>query len=224
MPRVGILHGFFQTATERQLARYPQLYSRIGFAHHYLPLGSKDIPQALAQHWSAQCPPPADRRRPRANGPMHSATSRPSSRPPPLSLSPPASTRRSVRSLPKPASGSGPSIATSRPARTSSWPSTGTRSKPSPKRVPHLLAEVGSPVAALGQWLDVFVDFLTKHGLAAALRSDSAGFYGLHAYFLDRLVPVCEQLLDAAENAGGEIRYARVSTSGRWVFFGFAVV
>lgn len=156
---------------------------------------------------------------------MHSATSRPSSRPPPLSLSPPASTRRSVRSLPKPASGSGPSIATSRPARTSSWPSTGTRSKPSPKRVPHLLAEVGSPVAALGQWLDVFVDFLTKHGLAAALRSDSAGFYGLHAYFLDRLVPVCEQLLDAAENAGGEIenaggeiRYARVSTSGRWVF------
>jgi len=79
-------------------------------------------------------------------------------------------------------------------------------------------------VAALGQWLDVFVDFLTKHGLAAALRSDSAGFYGLHAYFLDRLVPVCEQLLDAAENAGGEIRYARVSTSGPWVFFGFAVV
>lgn len=50
MPRVGILHGFFQTATERQLVRYPQLYSRIGFAHHYLPLDSKDIPQVLAQH------------------------------------------------------------------------------------------------------------------------------------------------------------------------------
>jgi len=28
---------------ERQLARYPQLYSRIGFAHHYLPLDAKDL-------------------------------------------------------------------------------------------------------------------------------------------------------------------------------------
>lgn len=68
---------------------------------------------------------------------------------------------------------------------------------------PHLLAVVDSPVAALRQWIDLFVDFLvTKHGLAAALRSDSAGFDGLHAYFLDRLVPVCAQLLDAAESAG----------------------
>jgi AcrR family transcriptional regulator len=68
---------------------------------------------------------------------------------------------------------------------------------------PHLLADVDSPVAALRQWVDLFVDFLvTKHGLAAALRSDSASFDGLHAYFLDRLVPVCAQLLDAAESAG----------------------
>src|SRR2546430_1738120 len=68
---------------------------------------------------------------------------------------------------------------------------------------PHLLADLDSPVAALRQWVDLFVDFLvTKHGLAAALRSDSAGFDGLHAYFLDRLVPVCAQLLDAAESAG----------------------
>ena len=37
------------------------------------------------------------------------------------------------------------------------------------------------------------------------LRSDEAAFQALHAYFLDRLVPVCGQLLDAAA-AAGEIR------------------
>ncbi|WP_344615865.1 helix-turn-helix domain-containing protein [Dactylosporangium salmoneum] len=62
------------------------------------------------------------------------------------------------------------------------------------------------PYAALVGWIDLFVDLLvTKHGLAAALRSDSAQFESLHAYFLDRLVPVCTRLLDAAA-AAGEIR------------------
>jgi AcrR family transcriptional regulator len=71
---------------------------------------------------------------------------------------------------------------------------------------PALLASAGSPLAALRQWIDLFVDFLvTKHGLANALRSDSTGFEALHAYFIDRLVPVCAQLLDAAVDAG-EIR------------------
>jgi AcrR family transcriptional regulator len=71
---------------------------------------------------------------------------------------------------------------------------------------PALLASSGSPHAALTRWVDLFVDFLiTKHGLAAALQSDSARFETLHAYFLDRLVPVCAQLLDAAVGAG-EIR------------------
>jgi AcrR family transcriptional regulator len=71
---------------------------------------------------------------------------------------------------------------------------------------PALLASSGSPHAALARWVDLFVDFLiTKHGLAAALQSDSARFETLHAYFLDRLVPVCAQLLDAAA-AAGEIR------------------
>jgi AcrR family transcriptional regulator len=71
---------------------------------------------------------------------------------------------------------------------------------------PALLATSGTPHAALGRWIDLFVDFLaTKHGLAAALQSDNAGFDTLHAYFLDRLVPVCAQLLDAAA-AAGEIR------------------
>lgn len=71
---------------------------------------------------------------------------------------------------------------------------------------PVLLANGGSPLAALGRWVNLFVDFLvTKHGLAAALQNDHVGFDALHAYFLDRLVPVCAQLLDAAAEAG-EIR------------------
>ncbi|NUK21881.1 TetR/AcrR family transcriptional regulator [Streptomyces lunaelactis] len=71
---------------------------------------------------------------------------------------------------------------------------------------PALLATSATPHAALGRWINLFVDFLvTKHGLAAVLQSDNAGFDTLHAYFLDRLVPVCTQLLDAAA-ASGEIR------------------
>jgi AcrR family transcriptional regulator len=71
---------------------------------------------------------------------------------------------------------------------------------------PSLLATSASPHAALGRWIDLFVDFLvTKHGLAAVLQPDNAGFDTLHAYFLDRLLPVCTQLLDAAAGAG-EIR------------------
>ncbi len=68
---------------------------------------------------------------------------------------------------------------------------------------PALLARGGSPHAALGQWVSLFVDFLvTKHGLAAVLQSDSVGFNALHTYFLERLVPVCAQLLAAAVEAG----------------------
>ncbi|MGX1909934.1 TetR/AcrR family transcriptional regulator [Streptomyces phaeochromogenes] len=71
---------------------------------------------------------------------------------------------------------------------------------------PALLASSQTPHAALAQWVDLFVDFLvTKHGLAAALQTDNAGFETLHSYFLDRLLPVCTQLLDAAA-ASGEIR------------------
>ena len=71
---------------------------------------------------------------------------------------------------------------------------------------PALLASAGSPLEALRQWVGLFVDFLvTKHGLANALQSEASGFDALHAYFLDRLVPVCTQLLDAAVSAG-EIR------------------
>ena len=71
---------------------------------------------------------------------------------------------------------------------------------------PVLLANASTPHAALTRWINLFVDLLiTKHGLAAALQSEDAAFETLHAYFLDRLVPVCAQLLDAAATAG-EIR------------------
>lgn len=71
---------------------------------------------------------------------------------------------------------------------------------------PALLASGATPYTALGRWIDLFVDFLvTKHGLAGVLQSDNAGFGALHAYFLDRLVPVCDDLLDAAAGSG-EIR------------------
>jgi AcrR family transcriptional regulator len=65
------------------------------------------------------------------------------------------------------------------------------------------LADAATPYAALARWIDLFVDLLvTKHGLAAALRPDSAQFEALHSYFLGRLVPVCTELLDAAAGSG----------------------
>ncbi|WP_436774266.1 TetR/AcrR family transcriptional regulator [Yinghuangia sp. YIM S09857] len=71
---------------------------------------------------------------------------------------------------------------------------------------PALLAAEPTPYAALERWTDLFVDFLvTKHGLAAAMQSDNAGFEALHAHFLDALVPVCAELLTAATESG-EIR------------------
>lgn len=70
---------------------------------------------------------------------------------------------------------------------------------------PALLGTSSTPHAALERWVDLFVDFLvTKHGLAAAMQGDGTGFETLHAYFLERLLPVCTQLLEAAA-ASGEI-------------------
>ena len=68
---------------------------------------------------------------------------------------------------------------------------------------PALLADCATPREALARWVEEFTGFLvTKHGLAAVLRSDQASFAALHAYFLDRLVPVCGELLAAAAAAG----------------------
>lgn len=68
---------------------------------------------------------------------------------------------------------------------------------------PALLADAASPFEALRRWVALFVDFLaTKHGLAAAMRNDPDGFSGLHALFLDRLVPVFDEILCAARDKG----------------------
>lgn len=60
-----------------------------------------------------------------------------------------------------------------------------------------------TPYAALRSWVARFADFLiTKHGLAEALQSDQAGFESLHAEFVERLLPVLDQLLKASAAAG----------------------
>jgi AcrR family transcriptional regulator len=66
--------------------------------------------------------------------------------------------------------------------------------------------ESETPLVALESWVDRFADFLTtKHGLAEALHSDQAGFHKLHDEFVERLLPVLEQLLSAC-SARGHIR------------------
>jgi len=36
---------------EKRLSRYPQLYSRVGFAHHYRPLQGGGLAFVLTRHW-----------------------------------------------------------------------------------------------------------------------------------------------------------------------------
>lgn len=67
---------------------------------------------------------------------------------------------------------------------------------------PALMASAPTPFAAVLQWLHQFVDFLgTKHGLAKVWQGDAAGFSALHDMFLQRLVPVLEDLLAAARES-----------------------
>ncbi|MEU7935722.1 TetR/AcrR family transcriptional regulator [Micromonospora echinofusca] len=58
-------------------------------------------------------------------------------------------------------------------------------------------------VDALDRWVAAFVDFLvTKHGLSVALGSEDPSLANLHALVLDELVPACETLLAASQEAG----------------------
>jgi DNA transposition AAA+ family ATPase len=37
---------------QRRLARYPQLYSRVGFAHEFRPLATDEVTSVVTNHWS----------------------------------------------------------------------------------------------------------------------------------------------------------------------------
>jgi AcrR family transcriptional regulator len=67
----------------------------------------------------------------------------------------------------------------------------------------HIPPAADTPYEVLRLWVNRFADFLvTKHGLAEALHSDQAGFESLHAEFVERLLPVLDQLLKASAAAG----------------------
>lgn len=62
------------------------------------------------------------------------------------------------------------------------------------------------PGEALARWMQRYVDFIAaKRGLAAALSSGDPAFESLPNYFLDRIHPALQGLLDAAAEAG-EVR------------------
>ena len=68
------------------------------------------------------------------------------------------------------------------------------------------LAEGHRPVAALTRWLRRFSSLLAaKRGLAGALHSEDSAFDELSAYFLRRLGPTLQALIDTAADAG-EVR------------------
>ncbi|WFU04622.1 TetR/AcrR family transcriptional regulator (plasmid) [Rhizobium sp. CB3171] len=68
-----------------------------------------------------------------------------------------------------------------------------------------LVAE-NPPGEALELWVKRYVDFITAHrGLASAFNSGDPAMEGLPAYFLERLGPLVQKLLDAAAT-NGQIR------------------
>jgi AcrR family transcriptional regulator len=62
-----------------------------------------------------------------------------------------------------------------------------------------VMARKYEPGEALARWMQRFVDFIaTKRGLAKALHSGEPAYNALPAYFVNRLKPALEGLLDAA--------------------------
>ncbi|MBB4482531.1 TetR/AcrR family transcriptional regulator [Rhizobium etli] len=69
-----------------------------------------------------------------------------------------------------------------------------------------VLAAEARPGEALERWVEGYVDFIAAHrGLAAAFNSGDPALEGLPAYFLERLGPLVQALLDAAA-VDGQIR------------------
>jgi AcrR family transcriptional regulator len=69
-----------------------------------------------------------------------------------------------------------------------------------------VLATEYEPGEALARWMQRYVDFISaKRGLAAALHSGNPAYDTLPAYFLKRLRPALQTLLEAA-TAAGEVR------------------
>ncbi|AYG64550.1 TetR/AcrR family transcriptional regulator [Rhizobium jaguaris] len=65
------------------------------------------------------------------------------------------------------------------------------------------LAAEYSPGEALEHWVERYVDFIAAHrGLAAAFNPGDPALEGLPVYFLERLGPWVQKLLDAAAAAG----------------------
>ncbi|AVA23944.1 TetR/AcrR family transcriptional regulator [Rhizobium sp. NXC24] len=68
------------------------------------------------------------------------------------------------------------------------------------------LAAKHPPGEALERWVEHYVEFIAAHrGLAAAFNSGDQALEGLPAYFLERLGPLVQNLLDAAV-VEGQIR------------------
>jgi AcrR family transcriptional regulator len=87
------------------------------------------------------------------------------------------------------------------------------------------LKDSSEPGRALEQWISAFVEFLvTKHGLGVALQSDDSGFHSLHSLMLDKLVPACGRLVEAAVAAGeldpGVTAYALMRAVGNLCIVG----
>ncbi|WP_229459391.1 TetR/AcrR family transcriptional regulator [Massilia cavernae] len=66
-----------------------------------------------------------------------------------------------------------------------------------------MLAGTLPPAEALAQWMQRLVELIaTKRGLAAALHSGASAYQALPDYFLKRLTPALQMLLEAAVSAG----------------------
>jgi AcrR family transcriptional regulator len=66
-----------------------------------------------------------------------------------------------------------------------------------------VLAAEHEPGEALARWIQRYLDFIAaKRGLAAALHSGDPAYEALPAYFLQRLRPALQALLEAAAGAG----------------------